>query len=296
MKVEVKKVDALKRELRFEIPREKVTEAMDAVYVEIGKHAKVKGFRPGKVPRHILNTSHGQLAKDETIKKIIPQAYHEGVNQHQLNPIDLPEITEVDLKDGVLTFTATLDIHPVIEIKNYKGITVERKKGEVTEEEVLKTLEFFKKGRGEQEITIDDNFAKGMGFPSLEEFKTALKRQLEFDKDRNNRLDIENQIVEELIKNAKLIVPQSLVKRQLHHRLGENLRRLKSQGMKDEELKTKEDELRTQLEPMVEREVKIYLILEEIAKLENITTTDKNESLPGKVIEFLLKEANWRDV
>jgi len=59
-----------------------------------------------------------------------------------------------------------------------------------------------------------------MGFPSLEEFKTALKRQLEFDKDRNNRMDVENQIVEELFKNAKLTVPQSLVKRQLHHRLG----------------------------------------------------------------------------
>ena len=63
MKVEVKKVDALKRELKFEIPREKVTEAMDLVYNEIGKHAKVKGFRPGKVPRHILADSHGQLAK-----------------------------------------------------------------------------------------------------------------------------------------------------------------------------------------------------------------------------------------
>ncbi len=295
MKVEVKKVDALKREMKFEIPREKVTEAMDAVYNEIGKHAKIKGFRQGKVPRHILATSHGQLAKDETIKKIIPQAYHDGVHQEQLNPIDLPEITEVNLKDGVLTFTATLDIRPEIEVKKYKGISVERKKNEVTEEEIQKTLEFFKKGRTDQEVTIDDNFAKGMGFPSLEEFKTALKRQLEFDKDRNNRMDIENQIVEELIKNAKLIVPQSLVKRQLYHRLNEALKRLKSQGLNDEELKKKEEELRTQLGPAVEREVRIYLILEEIAKLENITVTDQNESLPGKVIEFLLKEANWTD-
>src|SRR5450631_3087697 len=143
MKVEVKKVDALKREMKFEIPREKVSEAMDSVYNEIGKHAKVKGFRPGKVPRQILISSHGQLAKDETIKKIIPKAYHEGVSQHQLNPIDLPEISEVDLKDGVLTFKATLDIRPDVEIKNYKGIKVERKKSEVTEEEVQKTLEFF---------------------------------------------------------------------------------------------------------------------------------------------------------
>jgi len=55
------------------------------------------------VPRHILVNSHGQLAKDETIKKIIPQAYHDGIKEQQLDPIDLPEITEVDLKDGVLT-------------------------------------------------------------------------------------------------------------------------------------------------------------------------------------------------
>ena len=296
MKVEVKKVDALKREMKFEIPREKVTEAMDAVYSEIGKHAKVKGFRPGKVPRHILINSHGQLAKDETIKKIIPQAYHDGVNQQKLNPIDMPEITEVNLKDGVLTFTATLDIRPEVEIKKYKGIKVERKKSEVTEEEMQKTLDFFKKGRTDQEVTIDDNFAKGMGFPGLEDFKSALKRQLESDKDRNNRMDIENQIVEELLKNAKLVVPQSLVKRQLHHRLNEALRRLKSQGLNEEELKKKEEELRTQLEPAVEREVKIYLILEKIAELEKITVADQNESLPGKVMEFLLKEANWQDV
>src|SRR6202789_2897078 len=206
MKVEVKKVDALKREMKFEIPREKVTEAMDSVYNEIGKHAKVKGFRQGKVPRHILSTSHGQLAKDEAIKKIIPQAYHDGVSQHQLNPIDLPEITEVNLKDGVLTFTATLDIRPEVEVGNYKGITVERKKSEVTEEEIQKTLEFFKKGRTDQEVTIDDNFAKGMGFPSLEDFKTALKRKLEFDKDRNNRADVENQIVENLVFHIRTIV------------------------------------------------------------------------------------------
>ncbi len=295
MKVEVKKVDALKRELKFEIPREKVTEAMDSVYNEIGKHAKVKGFRPGKVPRHILVTSHGQLAKDEAIKKIIPQAYHDGVSQHQLNPIDLPEISDVDLKDGVLTFTATLDIRPEVTVGKYKGISVERKKSEVTEEELNKTLDFFKKGRGEQEVTIDDNFAKGMGFPSLDEFKKALKHQLESDKDRNNRMDVENQIVDDLIKNAKLVVPQSLVKRQLHHRLNDALTRYKSQGMKDEELKKKGEELQKQLEPAVEREVRVYLILEEIGKLENMAVTDQNDSLPAKIMEFLMKEANWQD-
>ena len=296
MKVEVKKLDALKREMKFEIPREQVTQAMDAVYIEIGKHAKVKGFRPGKVPRHILVQSHGQLAHDETIKKIIPEAYHQGLQQHQLNPIDMPDITDVNLKDGLLTFTATLDIRPQVELGPYKGIQVVRKSSVVTDEEVQKTLDFFKKGRGgNEEVAIDDTFAKGMGFPSLEEFKTALKRQLAFDKDRNNRMDVENQIVENLVKNAKLIVPQSLVKRQLQYRLNEALRRLKTQGSNEEELKKKEEELRKQLEPLVENEVRIYLILEEIGKLENIHVADNNENLASKVMEFLLKEATWKD-
>jgi len=47
---------------------------------------------------------------------------------------------------------------------------------------------------------------------------------------------------------------------------------------------------------LVENEVKVYLILEEIGKLENISTADNNESLGGKVMEFLLKEAAWKDV
>src|SRR5882672_9130881 len=79
MKVEVKKVDALKRELKFELPREQVAKAMEGVYTEIGKHAKIKGFRPGKVPRHILVNSHGKMAQEEAIKKLIPEAYQEGV-------------------------------------------------------------------------------------------------------------------------------------------------------------------------------------------------------------------------
>ena len=292
MKVEVKKVDALKREMKFEIPRERVSKAMDEIYQEIGKHAKVKGFRPGKVPRHILVTSHGKLAQEETIKKLVPEAYHEGVGQHELNPIDLPEITNVAMKDGILSFTATLDIRPEVKVGEYKGIKVVRKSNDVSDEEVNKTLEFFQKGQGEQTVTMDDAFAKGMGFASLEEFKNALKRQLQMDKDRNNRVDLENQIVEELLKHAKLSVPQSLVKRQLEYRLRETLKRLKTQGMSDEEIQTKEPEVRTQLESVVERDVKIFLVLEEIAKLENITAQE-NQQVPHKVIEFLLKEAKW---
>ncbi len=294
MKVEVKKIDTLRRELKFEIPQERVSQTMDEVYNEIGKYAKIKGFRSGKVPRHILTASHGKLAQEETIKKLIPQVYHEGIGEHKLNPIDLPEISEVDLKDGVLRFKAVLDVQPEVKIEKYKGIGVQPKTNKVTEEDMNRTLKFFKKGQGEKEVAIDDTFAKGMGFPSLQEFKEALTRQLQIDKDRQSRLEIENQIVEELLKNAKLTVPQSLVKRQLAYRTQETLKHFKNHQLSEEELKKKEEEIRKELEPIVERDVKIYLILEEIAKLENIEVKE-NENMAVKVMELLLKEAKWEE-
>ena len=82
----------------------------------------------------------------------------------------------------------------------------------MTDDEINKTLEYFKKGQGqekEKEVEINDAFAHGLGYPSLEEFKKSLSRQLESDKDRHNRADVENQIVEALLKKAKLTVPES---------------------------------------------------------------------------------------
>ena len=92
MKVDVKKIDPVRRELRFEIPRDRVKVTLDEVYSDIGKHAKVKGFRPGKVPRHILEQHHSRLAEEEAIRKIIPQVYQEALEKEKIAPIDLPEI------------------------------------------------------------------------------------------------------------------------------------------------------------------------------------------------------------
>jgi len=295
MKVDVKKVDAVKRELKFEIPKERVSQKFNEVYKELGKIIKVKGFRPGKVPRHILESQHSNKAKEEVLRKLVPEVYHEGVKQEQLIPLDMPEIADVDFKDGVVTFTAKLDIKPEIIIEQYKGIKVKRKSSEVTKEEIDKTLEYFKKGQGqdkENNVEINDAFAHGLGYPNLEEFKKSLSRQLESDKDRHNRADVENQIVENLLKKTKLTAPESLVRRQIEHRIGEEKKQLKSQGVSADDIDKKEKEMRNNLRAPVEREVKVYLILDKIAEVEDIKIKE-GENLPMKVMEFLLKEAKW---
>ena len=297
MKVEVKKVDAVKRELKFEIPKERVSEKFDEVYTELGKIVKVKGFRPGKVPRHVLEAQHSQKAKDEVIRKLIPEVYHEGVTKENLAPLDLPEIVDLEFKNGMIMFTAKLDIKPDVKVEKYKGIKVKRKNSKVTEEEINKTLEYFKKGQAsgpDKETTIDDSFARGLGYPNLAEFKKSLERQMEMDKDRQNRMDVENQIIESLLRSAKLVLPESLVRRQVEHRIEDEKKRLKSQGLSADEIDKKSQELRKELRAPVERDVKVYLILDKIAAAEKLEVKE-GMSRPAVVMEFLLKEANWEE-
>ncbi len=295
MKLAVKKLDAVRLELKFEVPRERVAKKFDKIYEELGKVVKVKGFRQGKIPRHILESQHNKLAKEEVIKELIPEIYQEGLEKEKIKPIDLPEILDVNLNEGKVTFTAKLDIKPEVKVSDYKKIKVMRKSSAVTPEELNKTLDYFKKGQGEgKEVTIDDAFAHGLGFPSLEEFTKSLSRQLELDKDRHNRMDVENQVAEHLLKKAKLTTPASLVKKQLARRLEDIRRRLASQGMSPENIKKKEDEVRSQLEESVEKDIRIYLILDKIAELESIPVKEE-ENLAVKVMEFLLKEAEWEE-
>ena len=296
MKVEVKKVDSLKRELRFEVPKDRVSKTMEEVYQAISKVAKIKGYRPGKAPRNVIVSTHAKIAQEETIKKLIPEVYHEGVEKEKIDAIDLPEIGDVNLKDGILTFTAKLDIRPEINIKNYKKIKIQRKSAKVTDEDINKTLEILKQGQGkDKEVVVDDDFARGLGFPNLAEFKQALTRQLEMDKDRQNRMDVENQLVDALLKETKFTVPQSMAKKQMDYRLYEARQHYKSQGMAETEIQKKETELREQLKDAVERDVKVYLIFQEIAKQEKITTA-QGENIMTKVMEFLLKEADWQEI
>lgn len=295
MKLAVKKLDANRWELKFEVPRERVAKKFDKVYEELGKVVKVKGFRQGKVPRHILESQHNRLAREEVMKELIPEVYQEGLEKEKIKPIDLPEILDVNINEGKVTFTAKLDVKPEVKISDYKKIKVTRKSSTVTTEELNKTLEFFKKGQGEgKEVTIDDAFAHGLGFPSLEEFTKSLTRQLEIDKDRHSRMDVENQVAEHLLRKAKLTTPASMVKKQLAHRLEDIRRRLAPQGLSPEEIKKKEEEILPQLEGSVEKDIRIYLILDKIAEQESIPVKE-NENLAVKVMEFLLKEAEWEE-
>lgn len=293
MNTNVKKIDACKREMVIDIPKEVVEKKIDEIYKEIQKRAQIKGFRPGAAPLHLVQSQHGQIAREEVLKDLIPNSYKDALEKENLMPVNLPEVSDVAFKDGGLSFKASFEVVPQVQIKKYKGIEVKIKKTSVTDEDLKKSFEFLRKSQGLDDKTqIDDSLAKGLGYPNLKELEDTIKRQMELTKAQESRNDIENQIAEELLKNSELEIPQSSLTKQLDYLVEDARHRMTHQGVKKEEIESKEQAIREKLRPLAVNDVKLYFILDKIAELENINV-DKPEHKTAKVMEFLLKEAKW---
>ncbi|MBM3252526.1 MAG: hypothetical protein FJZ11_07110 [Candidatus Omnitrophica bacterium] len=294
MKTTLKKIDNCKREMTIEIPKDVVEKKFDEVYKEIQKVAQIKGFRPGMAPMHLVQAQHSQLAKEEVIKDLIPNFYKTALDQEKLLPVDLPEVSDVNFKDGGFSFKATFEVVPEIKIKKYKGLEVKRKKTEASEDDLKKSLDFLRQSKGlDKDASLDDSFAKGLGYLDMNELKETIKKQLELAKAQDARIDMENQIVTQLLENSELEIPQSSVAKQLDYLLQEARHRMAAGGMKKEEIESKENNLKDQLKQTAINDVKAYFILDKIAELENIKA-EKSEQRAARVIEFLLKEAKWQ--
>ena len=293
MKIETKKIDACKREISIEIPKELVSQKFDEIYKEIGKKVQIKGFRPGKAPRDILESRHSDLAREEVLKDLIPSTYKQAIEKEKLDPVDLPEVSDVQFKENVISFKAKVEIRPEVKIKNYKSLRVKRKKTKVSDEDIDKSLDSLKKSQGlDDKASIDDAFAKGLGHSNLADLKENIRKQMEIIKDQQARQDMENQIIEQLFKNSSFDLPETPVRKQLDYMVKDAKMRLSYQGMKKEDAEAKDKELREQLKEEAKKAVRIYFILDKIAQLENLEVKEEDQ-LSKKVMEFLLKEAQW---
>lgn len=288
MKTEVKKIDSTKRELNVSVEGEIVKNKFEEIFNKVAKEAKVPGFRPGNAPRDILEKQYGSYVHQEVIKELIPDVYNQAIDQEGLDVIELPNISDVKLDKNNLSFKAEVEIAPEIQLKNYKGIKLAYKKIEVTEDEVKRHLDALKESR--KIDSLDDNFARSSGYPNLSVLTEAFQKQIYLQKDNLERQNIENQIIAYLTKDTDFKIPQPLIKRQLEDLLRQAKLDLALKGISREAIESREKELTKELEPQAEKQVRIYLILQAIAKKEKIAT---DEQMSRKVMEFLLREARW---
>jgi FKBP-type peptidyl-prolyl cis-trans isomerase (trigger factor) len=288
VKTEVKKIDNTKREISIEVSGDIVKNKFEAVFGKFAKDAKVPGFRPGHVPHDILEKHFSAAIHEQVLKELVPEVYSDAIEKEKLDVVELPEISEVKLDRVSLSFKAMVEVMPEILIKNYKGIKVNYKNIEVKPEQARQSIDSLKEARKIEKI--DEGFARSLGYPSLQELEKAIERQIFIQKENQQRQNIENGIINSLTKDLDFKIPASLINRQLQDLVRQAKVELALRGMPAEKIAEQEKELLTKLEPEAKKQVKVYLVLAEIAKKENIAF---DYNMPRWVMEFLLKEANW---
>ncbi len=288
-KSEIKKLDGTKREIAIEVSGEVVKNKFEEAFKKIGETAKVPGFRPGHAPRDILEKNFSHHAHEEVLRSLIPDSYQEIIKNEGLDVIDMPEISDVKLEREFLSFKATVEVSPEINLGKYRGIKVDYKKIEVAADELKRHMDSLKESRKLEKL--EDSFAKSLGYPSLAELEEAIKRQIFLQKENQQRQKIENDIIEAVTKDLDFKIPQVMISRQLEDLIRQSKVNLALKGMPREKIDEQEKELAKELEPQAKSQVKIYLVLSAIAKKENIAQDDH---LPQHVLEFLLREADWQ--
>lgn len=189
--VKIEDISTVKKRLSFDIPWVDVKSELDAVYRKVGKTAKIKGFRPGKIPREILERHYREDAEEETISNIVNRYYWETLQEKDIPAVTKPEIEQQGIKmEKDFSFSATVEVEPTVEPKEYLGLELEKEEPVVTDEDLeARMLEIRQMFATMEEMEEDRGIRTG-DFVTLDFTGTLAGEQLSELKSENHMLEI----------------------------------------------------------------------------------------------------------
>ena len=128
MKSGITEISETRRRLDVEIPAADVDAAIDRLARRHRGRARVPGFRPGKVPMHIVRQRFKEDILHDAASDLVPAAVETALEEHGVSTIDTPDVREVSIDEGEpLTFHALFDVMPAITALDYDALTLRRR-------------------------------------------------------------------------------------------------------------------------------------------------------------------------
>jgi len=179
----IETVSPTTKRLTINIPSEVIQSETDSVYHRLQMSARIPGFRPGKVPRSLLEKRFGRSVEAEVIEKIIPKYYLEAVKEANIEPVSYPNIEDkITIKKGEpLSFTVTVEVKPELKDLNYTDIKLKRIDTTVQDDEVEKVLSLLRESKAVYSSTEDTLKEGDMAIIDCEAFiDEELKEELSY--------------------------------------------------------------------------------------------------------------------
>lgn len=171
MQVTVEDLSSVKKKLYIEVPESDATRELDKAYNHLKKTAKIKGFRPGKVPRSVLERMFKKDVHADVTSQLIQESFVAALKETELNVIGTPEIDPPALAEKEpYKFEATVEVRPEIETIDFKGLSLTKTQYEASEQEVAAQIEMLRKNMARLE-KIDEDRAAQEGDPVLIDYE-----------------------------------------------------------------------------------------------------------------------------
>jgi trigger factor len=146
MHVTVEDVSGVKKTLHIEIPQEEVVRELNSAYSQLKKTAKIKGFRPGKAPRSVLERMFKKDVHADVSSKLIKESFIDALKETDLKVIGNPELEPPDLKANQnFKYDATVEVKPDINDIDFKGLKLKKSRYKVDDAEIELQLKALQK-------------------------------------------------------------------------------------------------------------------------------------------------------
>jgi trigger factor len=146
MQITIEDLSPVEKKVEFELPWADVAPKLDKAYDSLRRGVRLPGFRPGKVPRALLEKMYRRQVEDEVARELVERSIGQAIQENQIQPVAPPAVAEIEIKTGApFKFSARVEVRSQVTPKDYAGIAVNRRPTKVTDEEVANALEGYRR-------------------------------------------------------------------------------------------------------------------------------------------------------
>lgn len=161
MQSEVSEISPILVEIKIEVPWDTVSKDLENGFTRVSKIAKVKGFRPGKVPRDVVKKLYRREVESDVSQRIVERTLIEAVEKHEISIAARPELEAPEITSGEpLSFTARIEVRPKIESVKIDGFKIWKDLEAVTDEMVNEDIEGLRDRAAELREVTEKRAAK----------------------------------------------------------------------------------------------------------------------------------------
>src|SRR5690606_35903242 len=126
LQVSVEASSGLERRMTVSVPAAVIEREIEARLQKVSRTARLKGFRPGKIPRKVVLQRFGSQVRDEVLSDVIRSSFSRAIQQHNLNPAGGPRIETLPEGQDRFSYRAVFEVYPDIALAPLEELSIER--------------------------------------------------------------------------------------------------------------------------------------------------------------------------